>query len=87
MSGNVHVTTAEFYQKGVHDWQGEEGQTDATHLATIIDAQTEATLALAFEQKTANMIAYLNGEGIAQPNREARAIIQTDVERRLGLRE
>jgi hypothetical protein len=38
-----------FRQEGVHEWQAEEGSTDATQLATILDAQVEATLALAYE--------------------------------------
>jgi hypothetical protein len=39
--------------------QESEGQTDATHVTTALDALTEATLALAYEQRTANLIALL----------------------------
>jgi len=57
MSSNTHVATAKFRQEGVHEWQAEEGSTDATNIAAALDAQTEATLALAYEQRTANLIA------------------------------
>ena len=59
MTSNTHFATAKFRQEGVHDWQSEEGSTDATNLAAALDAQAEATLALAYEQRTANMIAAL----------------------------
>lgn len=54
---NTHVATAKFRQEGVHEWQSYEGSTDATNIAEALDAQTEATLALAHEQRTANLIA------------------------------
>lgn len=55
---NTHIATAKFRQEGVHEWQSEEGITDATNLAAVLDAQTEATLALAYEQRTANLMAF-----------------------------
>jgi hypothetical protein len=58
MSDNTHPAVAKFRQKGVHGWQSEQGATDATCLAAILDAQVEATLALAYEQRTMNLIAY-----------------------------
>jgi len=61
MSSNTHIATAKFRQEGVHEWQSEEGLTDATNIAAALDAQTEATLALAYEQRTANLIAYEAG--------------------------
>lgn len=57
MADNTHIATAKFRQEGVHEWQSQEGETDATCLAAAMDAQTEATLALAYEQKTANLLA------------------------------
>lgn len=57
LSGNDHAAVSKFRTEGVHEWQGEEGATDATCIAMAIDANTEATLALAFEQRTANVIA------------------------------
>jgi hypothetical protein len=59
MSENTHPAVAKFRQEGVHEWQSQEGETDATVLAAILDAQVEATLALAYEQRTANLLAYL----------------------------
>lgn len=41
------------------DWISQEGQTDAAMVTTAIFAQTEATLALAEQQRTANLIALL----------------------------
>lgn len=56
-ANNTHVATAKFRQEGVHDWQADEGSTDATNIAAALDAQAEATLALVYEQRTANLIA------------------------------
>lgn len=56
MSDNTHPAVAKFRQEGVHEWQSEEGLTDATNIAAILDAQVEATLALAYEQRTANLL-------------------------------
>ena len=57
-AGNTHVATAKFRQEGVHEWQSEQGITDATLIAAALDAQAEATLALAYEQRTSNLIAF-----------------------------
>ena len=43
----------------VHDWQGREGETDATMLAEVGIAQAEATLALVEQPKVANLTALL----------------------------
>lgn len=51
MKGNDHVAKAKFMQEGVHEWQSGEGLTDATCIATALDALTEATLAVAHEQR------------------------------------
>ena len=56
MQGNDYVSVAKFRMEGVHDWQSDEGITDATLICAALDAQTQATLALAFEQRTANLI-------------------------------
>lgn len=53
---NTHIAVAKFRQEGVRDWQSEEGSTEATNIAAALDAQTEATLALVYEQRTANLI-------------------------------
>lgn len=57
LPGNDHAAVSKFRTEGLHEWQAEEGQTDATCIAVAIDANTEATLALAFEQRTANLVA------------------------------
>lgn len=59
-TSNTHVATAKFRQEGVHEQQGYEGATDATMLAAVIDAQVEATLAVAYEQRTANLISLMS---------------------------
>ena len=56
LPGNDNVAVSKFLTEGVHDWQADEGQTDATQLATALDAHTQATLALAFEQRTATLV-------------------------------
>ena len=75
---NPNIEAAHFRQGGVHEWQAEEGQTDATLIAAIIDAHVEATLAVAYEQRTANLIAWAAG---GQPTPELREMIAE----RLGL--
>jgi len=83
MSDNTHVAAAKFRQEGVHEWQSSEGYTDATNLATALDAQTEATLALAYEQRTANLIA-LFGEGFAGSDLNY-SYLNKQIRERLGL--
>lgn len=60
LSGNPYAFKAKALEECVDDWASSEGITDATMLAATIDRQTEATLALAFEQRTANLIAVTN---------------------------
>lgn len=57
LPGNPYLRGAFSLDCTVEDWMTDEGVTDATMLATVIDRQAEATLALAFEQRTANLIA------------------------------
>lgn len=86
LSGNDHAAVSKFRTEGVHEWQGREGETDATCIAMAIDANTEATLALAFEQRTANLIATadlhasLGRSGLAYP-------IMEQISARLGMTE
>ena len=54
---NTHIAMAKFRQEGVHEWQSREGETGESCIAAILDAQVEATLALAYEARTANLIA------------------------------
>lgn len=43
----------------VEEWQSRESDSDATQIANVLAAQVHATLALADEQRTANLIAWL----------------------------
>ena len=54
---NPHEIDIDILLAGVHDWQSDEGLTDATSIAAVIEAHIEATLAIAYEQRTANLIA------------------------------
>jgi len=82
---NYHVRMAKFRQEGVHEWQGREGETDATCIATALDAQTEATLALAYEQRTSNLIAfYADGNEGTVPGIDYVALVD-QIKVRLGL--
>lgn len=50
----------------LHEWMAEEGQTDATQLASVLEAQVHATLALVEQQRVANLIALGIGSSSAQ---------------------
>lgn len=52
-----HAAEASKHIDGVHDWQSDEGITDATLIASALIAQAEATLALVEQQRIANLIA------------------------------
>lgn len=88
---NTHIATAKFRQEGVHEWQSREGDTDATNLAAALDALTEATLAVAYEQQTANMIAYQANversymQPIKYPRSANAGALNADINERLGL--
>ena len=56
LPGNDHAAVSKFRAEGVQEWQADEGQTDAACIAAAIDANTEATLALAHEQRTATLV-------------------------------
>lgn len=51
MSDIDHKGAALFLIEGLHDYQSEEGQTDASLLTVAIEAQVHATLCLAEQQK------------------------------------
>lgn len=82
-----HVKLAQESLDAVHDWQEQEGETDATLLATAIEAQAHATLALAEEQRTANLITFFKNAGapVTVTGAEAQAAITADIRARLGL--
>lgn len=83
LPGNDFLAVAKFRLEGVHDQQGDEGLTDAAMLAAAIDAQVQATLALAYEQRTANLIAFLGDGG----HGDAYRLLQEQIVTRLGLDE
>lgn len=58
-----HAQQAEDHIDWVHQWQEIEGSTDATEIAGAILAQVHATLALAEQQRIANLIALLQYTG------------------------
>lgn len=64
LPGNGHAAVSKFRTEGLHEWQEREGETDATCIAMALDANTEATMALAFEQRTANLIAELSMQAL-----------------------
>lgn len=65
MPGNPHAKDSEVLTETIGEhWIAQEGMTDATGIASVIQANTEATLALAFEQRTANLIAELSMQAL-----------------------
>lgn len=56
IESNTHFSKAKFMQEGLHDWQGREGETDATMVCTAIDALVESNLAVAYEARTENLL-------------------------------
>lgn len=56
---NDHAARAVRNIEGLHDYQTEEGMTDESMLTVAIEAQVQATLALVDEQRTANLIGYV----------------------------
>lgn len=82
MSGNEHISNAQ-------DWQ--HGEAEPTTFA-LQNAQIEATLALAHEQRTANLIAVLQPIHCAQgsvihPQVGAALKTLTVIHKRLGIEE
>lgn len=78
---NTHFAKAQFMQEGVHDWQGREGETDTTMICTALDALVESNLAVAYEARTANKIAYMAQMAL----QETKQKISLDVAERLDL--
>ncbi|MBO3663701.1 hypothetical protein [Microbacterium stercoris] len=76
-----HAAQARQHIDWVHEWQSEEGATEATHLATALVAQAEATLALAEQQRIANLIAFL----ATRPDNHTQGRLQTEIRKGLGL--
>jgi hypothetical protein len=51
-----HVEVADTHIRSLHGWQADEGQTDATMLSAVLEAQVHATLELAKQQRAANLM-------------------------------
>lgn len=86
LPGNDHAAVSKFRTEGVHEWQSREGETDATCIAMAIDANTEATLALAFEQRTRALIE-LAGFYANDGHREHGLPVLKEINARLGMTE
>lgn len=86
LPGNDHAAVSKFRTEGLHDFQSGEGMTDATHITTAIDANTEATLALAFEQRTRALIE-LAGFYANDGHREHGLPVLKEINARLGMTE
>ena len=52
-----HHTEATRLIDALHDWQEREGETDTTMLTVALEAQAQATLELANQQRISNLIA------------------------------
>lgn len=63
LPGNPHESCVTDLDDQVNVWLEQEGETDASMLAVAFSANTQATLALAYEQRTSNMIALLGQMG------------------------
>lgn len=60
MNGNLGYAEAQRIIIADHEWNGVGYETaDAQHIVGHIEANTQVTLALAYEQRTANLIATL----------------------------
>ena len=84
LESNTHFSKAKFLQEGVHQWQSEAGETEATMICTALDAVIESNLAIAYEARTENMLTLLGQmqdleltkEGEAQANKLAEVILE-----------
>jgi len=52
------MTEVEKLLDAVHDWQSEEGTTEASMLTVVLEAHVLATVELARQARVANLIAY-----------------------------
>lgn len=59
LPGNPHESCVTDLDDQVDAWLAREGETDATMIAVALSANTQATLTLAYERRTANNIALL----------------------------
>lgn len=79
---NAHYKSAEAMVKNLVDGQGSYGNTPNTLILKTSVAQTEATLALAYAQETANLIAVAEGMEFSPTTKDH---AYTEVLERMGL--
>ena len=83
---NHHATAAQNLVQQDKSWTVGWETADAQHLATHIEAQAEATLALAYEQRTANLIAVLvAGQSVVQVAGVDYNLVANEISERLAL--
>lgn len=76
---NDRIKKAEDALDAVHDWQADEGITEETMITVALEAQTQATLALAEQQRIANLLQYAWTWPMARPE------LRDQIEKELGL--
>lgn len=84
MNENHHALAAGSILSGDKAWTVGWETADAQHIASHIEASVEATLALAYEQRTANLIAFY-GDGPIMSGDEAYHELNRHIVERLGL--
>ncbi len=87
LPGNPHVAAIDANLNDLHHWQSEQGDTDATRLTQALTAQVDATLALAFEQRTANLIATMHVFDLYEDTKDLQGYVLEQIANRLGLDE
>lgn len=88
MNENHHAAAAGSILSGDKAWTVGWETVDAQHLAAHIEASVEATLAVAYEQRTANLIAACNAEVSGQGRLRGDGIVfdrHNEILDRLGL--
>lgn len=70
-----HAAAARRHVEWAHEWQGDEGSTDATNIATVLLAQTHATLALVEQQRIANLIALAGASDSIRARQQAEEVL------------
>jgi len=87
LPGNPHAEDHEQMYHYIGDTVvAEIGQTDATLIWSAIENHAQATLALAYEQRTANMLKVLELQGRMHDVQQTFNLSASDVAERLGMR-
>jgi hypothetical protein len=91
---NPHVTEAERLVNADGGWTVGYETADAQHIVGLLDANMQATLALAYEQRTANLIALwsnpqasgMNGDVTWGVSDERIGELLQEIQQRLGVK-